>query len=210
MSALNNYPLEFVERTIRLLEELENPAKDADLEVTLLLNCMLGLLVSVSEMYEENYAIAPFLEKLGGEKLKGLIPAKMVTLKPGQPLKPYKDEINEKEFLKHFSGPDRPKMLVKDVEIELMSRKDIENSPFCWLLKKLRNGIAHHNIHPINRHGKWKGIRIWNFKPNGVKDFAIELSVIELRNLALEIAHRFVTVLKDPLTPERKELASEC
>ena len=46
---IKNYPKEFVERTIRLLEELEPKAKEIELEVSFLLNCLLGMVVSVLE-----------------------------------------------------------------------------------------------------------------------------------------------------------------
>lgn len=58
-----NYPLEFVERTIKLLEELSPHAKKAELDVTFLLNCTLGLIVATSENIKEGQLIVAYLIK---------------------------------------------------------------------------------------------------------------------------------------------------
>jgi len=62
------------------------------------------------------------------------------------------------------------------------------------LLKKVRNGLAHQNIEPVNTDGLFTGIKIMNFF-NGVKrdlDLEIEFNRKELESFALFIAKEYL------------------
>lgn len=58
---------------------------------------------------------------------------------------------------------------------------------FKILLKKIRNGIAHQNILPINQDGTFSGIKIYNLFQN-ITDMEIMFSELQLKNFALYIS----------------------
>ena len=49
MSAIENYKIEFIKRTKEILEGNFQILEEKDREVTFLLNCLLGLIVTISE-----------------------------------------------------------------------------------------------------------------------------------------------------------------
>ena len=85
MTAIKNYPKDFVERTIRLLKELDPEAKKIDLEVTFLLNCLLGMVVSVLEnlnkLDKSEYEKSLFSIKLNNDELENVIPDKIKAIR---------------------------------------------------------------------------------------------------------------------------------
>ena len=49
---IHNYPKEFVERTLNLLDQFYDEARSKELEVTFLLNCLLGLIIATYEQLD--------------------------------------------------------------------------------------------------------------------------------------------------------------
>jgi len=196
MAKLTNYPKEFVERTIRLFDEMEETAKQNDLEVTFLSNCLLGLIVSIIEhlnkLEKTEYNKSLFNVKLQNEEIAHLIPERIKAISGKEIQKKIKQKFNNIEFLKFA---DKPKFSIQNIEIHYTINSNLRNNTLEWLIKKIRNGIAHQHIHPINRDGKWKGIRIWNINSDGFKDFAIEFKANELKLFSIEIANRFLLAI---------------
>jgi hypothetical protein len=164
-----NYPKDFVKRTKNLIEShYEYIKTNSKLEVTFLINCLLGLIVVVAENNKEinisqilnNIPKIGFLDKeASNTSTQELINRNEITI-----------TIKHKECLAKKGGQ--------------------------WFLTKLRNAIAHQNIEPINEEGKWTGVKMWNKTNGGIKDFEIELTNDELKELALNIAERYLDKMK--------------
>jgi hypothetical protein len=60
-----------------------------------------------------------------------------------------------------------------------------------YFLKKLRNGIAHQNIEPINEGGQFVGVNIYN-RHYGITDFECEFRRGGLEKLANFIAEQYL------------------
>lgn len=63
-----------------------------------------------------------------------------------------------------------------------------------YFLKKVRNGIAHQNIAPINTNKRFTGVTIWNYfgaNKNNM-DLNIELNRSELKRFALFVAEKYL------------------
>lgn len=61
------------------------------------------------------------------------------------------------------------------------------------LLKKVRNGLAHQNIEPVNKNGKFIGVIIRNYPPNDHQpDLEVQFSQQELKDFALFIANEYL------------------
>jgi hypothetical protein len=137
-----NYRKDIVERTKRLIEtHYDCIKKTSQLEVTFLINCLLGLVVAVSE----------------NKKGKG--------------------KVKDKIFLQNI------------LKTEYLDKS------YDWFLPKIRNAIAHQNIEPRNdsENKKWTGVKMWNWNEhNKKKDFEIELTNEELKDLALKIAEDYL------------------
>ncbi len=188
MTASHNYFIDFIERTHKLFDILEPIAKKKDLEVTFLLNCLLGMIVSVLENLDKLDNNNLFKEKLHTEKLEEIVPKKIKAIRKNDTIISYKENFNKQEFLKKF---DKTEFSVEESVVKFMSRTDIMNMELEWLLRKIRNGIVHQNIHPINKNKKWVGIRIWNINSLGLKDFAIEFKTKELKKFSKEVVLRY-------------------
>lgn len=161
---------EFVKRTREILEKkYAYFKKDEDREVTFLLNCLLGTIVAVSESKKSN--------------LKGNIDDKFLELFP--------DKIG---FLKKKSEEyylsDTEK---SSIDFEVGHRTDLKIMPKRWLLKKIRNGIAHLNIEWENDGGKCKTIRLWNEAASKVKDFEITFEIEQLKDFAIELSKKYLS-----------------
>ena len=65
------------------------------------------------------------------------------------------------------------------------------------LLKKIRDGLAHQHIEPVNNNGKFTGIVIRNYFPPGRnhQDLEIEFSRRELENFAFFIADMYIDTM---------------
>lgn len=63
------------------------------------------------------------------------------------------------------------------------------------LMRYLRNAVTHFNIEFTEQSGKISGVRVWNTKPNGVKNWKTELSMQDLES----ITERFCDLLDEQL-----------
>ena len=187
---LRDYPLEFVERTITLIKEISTPAKQAGLDVTFLLNCTLGMIIATSENIE--LCDSPyFRSKICQLESTKIFPDKIAYIDFNRDFKVYKDKIN-KTSLFEIDGS----TFSITSTIHINEYKQARNMRLVDLLKKIRNGVAHQNIMPINTDKVWKGIRIWNHNKYGIKDFEIEFKVSELKIFALFLAEKYISEYK--------------
>jgi hypothetical protein len=182
------YSIDFVERTKELIEQhYECVQKVSGLEVTFLINCLLGLIVAVSENHGKATTFngnidGPFADK---------IPDKVWYLKKNGEQKDIHKILKEaknknthcliKEALYDFSIKDKSDL-----------RKGYAKSDF---ITKLRNAIAHQNIFVGNEDKQCKTVRMWNERV-GCVDFEIEFTIEELRELSLYIAEEYLTLKK--------------
>lgn len=62
------------------------------------------------------------------------------------------------------------------------------------LLQKIRNGLAHQHVEPVNRNGKFDGVIIRNYfaEPQRYMDLEIHFSQQELKDFALFIADEYL------------------
>jgi hypothetical protein len=80
----------------------------------------------------------------------------------------------------------------RQTEFGVGHKTDLKGRKKIWLLKKIRNGIAHLNIKWENECGKCKDIRLWNEPKRNVKDFEIVFTIEQLRNLAIELSNKYM------------------
>jgi hypothetical protein len=59
-------------------------------------------------------------------------------------------------------------------------------------LRKLRNGIAHQHINPINRNNHFVGVKIWNVTPQNITDCEVEFNRHSLHEFANFIADQYL------------------
>ena len=168
------YPIEFIQRTYEILRKDFHHFKDEDKEVTFLMNCLLGLIVTVSE--EENRKLNVFKGKIDNDFL-GLVPKK----------------IGFVEGIQVDDNFDLTLKSVTELNAPIGHRDDLKRKDKFWFLNKIRNGIAHQNIAGINKGKKWVGVRLWN-KPNAkMKDFEIIFTIKQLRKFAIEISKKYLS-----------------
>lgn len=163
MSATENYPLDFVKRTKELLQQNFSDFESKDLEVTFLLNCLLGLIVNVSENKKSNSIFNTKIDK----NFLSILPDKI-----GFKIK----DSNEYELID-----------TNEIRIKIGHKEDLNILYKYEFITKLRNGIAHQHIDAINEDGKWVGVKLWNIN-NKLKDFEIIFTIEELKKLSLKIA----------------------
>ena len=187
---LRNYPKEFVERTIKLIECLSTPAKQHGLDATFLLNCLLGLIVAAWENFDKVNKSNRIFFRTQIKELqdKKIIPQKVAHFT-------FDRNNNEtKSRLKNICGTslynlsDGQLAIMQEVDIKWDHTGELELQEF---VKKIRNGVSHQNIMPMNQDRVWKGIRIWNLD-QGVKDFEVEFKISELKKFALFLANKYV------------------
>jgi hypothetical protein len=161
-----NYPKDFVERTKKLINtHYDCIKKTSKLEVTFLINCLLGLIVAVAE----------------NGKGKGLIKEKN-----------FLGSIEKIGFLKKDTT--KQNLISSDeTTIKVAHKESLGEYKYEWFLTKIRNAIAHQHIEPINKDEKWTGVKMWNEPTDGIKDFEIELTNTELKELALKIAEEYLS-----------------
>lgn len=172
MGAIENIKFDFVERTKDILVNGYDFFKENDREVTFLLNCLLGLIVTVSENKKDI-----FNGRIDDEFLK-FIPEKLGFVK------------SKTDGCNLITSDEIMNKVLHKVDI-----KSIENGK-KFFIEKIRNGIAHQNIEPINESGKWVGVKIWNENKSGNKDFEIDFTVEELKKFALKIADDYLEANK--------------
>lgn len=184
MSEIKNYKIDFVSRTKDLLNENFADFKHKDKEVTFLLNCLLGLIVNVTEN-----------EKKSRLTFKGKIDDNFISLLP--------DKVGF--IIKKRHSKDLTDESAKIIETNIGHKSDLKSCDKFWFINKLRNGIAHQNIEGINEGKKWIGVRLWNTY-NEEKDFEIIFNIEQLKGLALRIADDYLKNNKQP--NEKKKTSS--
>ncbi|RXK61601.1 hypothetical protein ESA94_00880 [Lacibacter luteus] len=181
MSEIKNYKIDFVTRTKELLNDNFADFKSKDKEVTFLLNCLLGLIVNVSEN-----------EKKSKLTFNGKIDHAFISLLP--------DKVGF--IIKKRHSEDLTDERVEKIETKIGHKSDLKSQDKFWFINKLRNGIAHQNIEGINEANKWVGVKLWNTY-NEERDFEIIFTVDQLKSLALKIADDYLT--KHKPTNEKKK-----
>lgn len=180
-----NYPKDFVERTLRLINECYDETKSKELEVTFLLNCLLGLIIATNENIEnDDYFIKT---RLNDSKLIKFIPKSIAQLDFKVFDKDIKDKINKKSLINQLDDE-----ITISSQIKIEKFKQLKNLTLKQFIRFLRNGIAHQNIMPTSNNEHWKGIRIWNHNSSGIKDFEIEFQIGELKKFAIFIGTKFI------------------
>lgn len=175
MSSIENYPFDIVVRTKRIINESYNYFEKKDLEVSLLMNCLLGLIVVVSE----------------NKKLFN-------SIFPGKIDQSFSHYIPDKIGYIIQGNPDKNINLLSDnsIDIPILHKGDFNKVNKTQFIKLIRNGIAHQNIEGINDKGKWKGIRIWNLTRYETKNFEVVFTTDEIKQLSLYIADQYTKKLE--------------
>jgi HEPN pEK499 p136 len=170
---MRNYKVEFVKRTREILKTEFEHFKLKDREATFLLNCLLGLVVLISE--NEKLTKTAFKGRIDQDFL-GLIPEKIGFAQQG--IEPSVDLTETKISQFAISVGHKLELLTKDK---------------LWFINKIRNGIAHQNIEAINQEKTWIGIRLWN-EYQSKRDFEIIFTMEELKNFAISLADEYLSV----------------
>jgi hypothetical protein len=179
MTQAVDYKNEIIERTNDLIEEFYNSVCKKGLEVTFLVNCLLGLIVAA---VENNNSKSIFTGNIG-KKFGTKIPEKVRYLAP--PKRNQRKRSN-KEFPK----------LIHEIKWKVKDKTDLmKGYGKHKFISHIRNGIAHQNMTAINENKQWQGIRMWN-EHDGLVDFEIEFTNNELKEFALYIADEFKKGMK--------------
>ena len=169
MTAIKNIKIDFVKRTKELLENNYSDFKKNDREVTFLLNCLLGLIISVSEL--EKKSKISNNEQIDGDFFN-CIPEKIGFIINSLPTP---DLLNDSNFT-----------------TQIGHKTDLKSQNKIWFVNKLRNGIAHQNIEDINEDDNWVGLKLWNENNIKVKDFEIVFTIEDLYKMAIQIATEYL------------------
>jgi hypothetical protein len=86
-------------------------------------------------------------------------------------------------------GPDQLEMTSTEGEPVIVDPRKLSNLP-----RLLRNSLAHFNILPINKEGRFAGIRIWNRDLNEQITFVADVDFDQMRSLARHV----LSVLSKP------------
>jgi hypothetical protein len=170
MGKINNYSIDIIKRTKEILENNYQEFEEKDREVTFLMNCLLGLIIAISENEKRKRRV---IKKTIDESFLDIIPSKIGF-------------INSKEVQQDFTDTDLTKLFLNVEHKEELIGKDK-----LWFINKIRNGIAHQNIYGINEDKLWVGVRLWN-ENNGTKDFEIVFTIKELKRLAIKLAEEYL------------------
>lgn len=174
MTAIKNYKLDFIKRTKEILERKYQDFENEDREVTFLLNCLLGLIITISENEKKKQTV--FIGNIDESFMK-LIPNKIGF-------------IDNHKFDKDFTNSD-----LTELNLKIGHKADLKGKDKLWFIKKLRNGIAHQNIQGVNENNIWTGVRLWNSN-NSRKDFEIVFTIEELENLAIKLSDIYLSNIK--------------
>lgn len=173
MTATNNYRIDFVKRTKEILEGNFQFFEEKDREVTFLLNCLLGLIVTISEN-----------EKRKEKVFKGNIDTDFLTLIPDKI-----GFVERRQVDDDLTNPD-----LTELNVKVGHKYDLKKKSKLWLINKIRNGIAHQNIEGINANDKWTGVRLWNSNNDSRKDFEIIFVIEELKRFAIALSDKYLEV----------------
>ena len=173
MTATNNYRIDFIKRTKEILEGNFQSFREKDREVTFLLNCLLGLIVTISEN-----------EKRRNKVFKGNSDTGFLTVIP--------EKIGFVE--NDQADTDLTNTELTELNVKVGHKNDLKRKSKLWLINKLRNGIAHQNIEGVNENDKWVGVRLWNTNNESKKDFEIIFMIEELKSLAIALSDKYLEV----------------
>ncbi|MFB9121597.1 HEPN family nuclease [Bergeyella porcorum] len=179
------YPIEFVERTLLLVNNSFEEMKLKKLEVTFLLNCLLGLIIATNENIENEEYFSK--TKLLNEEIIPFIPKTIAILNINAMNKKIKEEINKKSLINQLDS-----VLKIQNTLNIDKFEQIKNLTLKQFIRFLRNGIAHQNLMATSDNEHWKGIRIWNHNSAGIKDFEVEFTTSELKKFAIFIGEKFI------------------
>ncbi len=152
---MKNFEIEFVKRTKEILMQY-----DGTRDMSILINCTLGLIILPYEKMREN---PPSLWDIELDKISNHPCFKLMFFKPIKGIK--------KSQVRYY-----PKTM-------------------AVLLRKIRNGLAHQHIEPVNEEGKFAGAIIRNYFEQGDQqklDLEIHFSQQELKEFALFIANEYL------------------
>lgn len=186
MAIIRDYPKEFVERTLELLENVYPNAKSHELEVTFLLNCLLGLIIATYEKLDDCKE-GFFNKKLMDEEIFEFVPLNIARIDMRQLHKDFKAEINGKSLIGQHGD-----LISLNHRIEVQKFKLVKNITLREFIRNIRNGIAHQNLMATSQDHHWHGIRIWNHDKNGIKDFEVEFEISQLMKFAKFIGSKFL------------------
>ena len=179
MGKITYYPIEFVGRTKDILQKDFHHFSEKDKEVTFLMNCLLGLIVAVSE--EENRKLKVFKNKIDDDFLE-LVPKKIGFVDGTQ--------VDDNFDLTEKS--------VTELNLPVGHWDDLNGKKDkFWFLYKIRNAIAHQNIKGLNENEKWVGVSLYNKTKSKMKDFQITFTIENLREFAIGISEKYLSEKTD-------------
>jgi hypothetical protein len=170
MSAITDYRVDIVARTKELLLMNHDLILEKDREVTFLMNCLLGLVVAVSEQSKQNRSAYGTIDA----DYLALIPEKIGFLQ--------KDQVVSNLIQKDLTRS----------EHNIAHKRELMGRDKYWFINRLRNCIAHQNIYGVNANDKWIGVKLWNIRSDKIIDFEVVFTTGELRKLAIRIADEFL------------------
>ncbi|MGA2782434.1 MAG: HEPN family nuclease [Smithella sp.] len=170
MGAIEKYKIEIVKRTKEILQDFYPTFIKEDREVTFLMNCLLGLIIAITEA-----------EKIDKKLLRGKIDEEFIRNIPDKvgfiQLKRIDLDLADKDLT--------------EINLNVGHKSDLLGRYKLWFITRLRNCIAHQNIYGINEDSKWICVRLWNIN-NSKKDFEIVFTIDELKNYAIELATKYL------------------
>lgn len=171
MTEITNYSIDIIERTIEILIKFYPKFTENDREATFLMNCLLGIIVALTER-----------EKKDRKSFNGKIDPEFIKMIP--------DKIG---FISHekFINVNLTRQDLTQFKVEVGHKNDLIGKDVLWFISKIRNSIAHQNIHGINEEGKWVGVSLFNMYKRQ-KDFEIIFSIEELRDFSTFLAKKFI------------------
>lgn len=171
MSEIKNYKIDIVKRTKEILVDFYPVFKENDREVTFLMNCLLGIIIAITEN-----------EKDSRNYLRGNIDDDFIKFLPEKIR--FIITKNIKQDLTNFN--------FTEINVNVGHKLNLIGRDKFWLLSRIRNCIAHQNIFGINENEQWIGVRLWNMN-NSKKDFEIVFTIEELKSYAIELASKFLS-----------------
>lgn len=178
MSRIENYEIDIVQRTTEILNDHFLKLEDKDREATFLMNCLLGIVVAISENKKISQSI--FNIPIDDDFIS-MIPEKFGFITSYDNVK----ELTDIRLLKRT--------------VNIGHKIDLKSKSKIWFINRVRHAIAHQNIKAINEDDKWVGVILYN-KPKEVIDFEIEFDIDELKEFALKLGNIYLDELKKKST----------
>jgi hypothetical protein len=172
MTEITEYNINIVKRTKEILNDYYPVFEENDREATFLMNCLLGLIISITE-----------IEKGERKLLRGSIDDEFIKNIP--------EKIGfliSRNLSENLANLD-----LIEINVHVGHKNDLIGKDKLWFISKIRNSIAHQNIFAINKNGKWDGVKLWNLN-NSQKDFEIVFSLEELKIFAIDLAKKFLEI----------------